>query len=186
MHVCMHTCMGGAPTQPHLHPPTYPQGVPHQISKNAIILERIKIYYDSVWRFGICGEFPTHGWVFFWWVGRWMGGLVGRKMWNHKNFNKTWSNRDNSILFEDLWFVYTLPPLDRCMGGWLGGWVGQWVGSHQIIKNRVNCHLIEIIEFCLNIYDLWTHSNLGIGVWVGGWVDGWVSGSVYVKSLKIE
>ena len=57
------------------------------------------------------------------------------------------------------------------MGGWLGGWVG---------------HLIEIIEFCLKIYDLWTHSHLWIGVWVGGWVDGWVSGSVHVKSLKIE
>ena len=41
------------------------------------------------------------------------------------------------------------------MGGWLGGWVGQQVGSCQIIKNRVNRHLIEIIEFCLKIYDLW-------------------------------
>ena len=60
---------------------------------------------------------------------------------------------------------------------------GQWVGSHQIIKNRVNRHLIEIIEFCLKIYDLWTHSHLWIGVWVGG---GWVSGSVHVKSLKIK
>ena len=72
------------------------------------------------------------------------------------------------------------------MGGWLGGWVGQWVSSHQIIKNRVNRHLMGIIEFCLKIYDLWTHSHLWIGVWVGGWVDGWVSGSVHVKSLKIE
>ena len=72
------------------------------------------------------------------------------------------------------------------MGGWLGGWVGQWVGSCQIIKNRVNHHLIEITEFCLKIYYLWTHSHLWIGVWVGGWVDGWVSGSVHVKPLKIE
>ena len=40
------------------------------------------------------------------------------------------------------------------MGGWLGGWLDQWVGSCQIIKNRVNHHLIEIIEFCLKIYDL--------------------------------
>ena len=72
------------------------------------------------------------------------------------------------------------------MGGWLGGWVGQWVSSCQIIKNRVQRHLIEIIEFCLKIYDLWTHSHLWIGVWVGGWVDGWVSGSVHVKSLKIK
>ena len=36
----------------------------------------------------------------------------------------------------------------------MGGWVGQWVGSRQTIKNRVNRHLIEIIEFCLKIYDL--------------------------------
>ena len=80
----------------------------------------------------------------------------------------------------------TLPPLDGCMGGWLGGLVGQWVGSCQIIKNRVNHHLIEIIEFCLKIYDFWRHTHLWIGVWVGGWVDGWVSGSVHVKLFKIE
>ena len=72
------------------------------------------------------------------------------------------------------------------IGVWVGGWVGQWVGSCQIIKNRVYRHLIEIIEFCLKIYDLWTHSHLWIGVWVGGWVDGWVSGWVHVKLLKIE
>ena len=54
----------------------------------------------------------------------------------------------------------------------LGGWVGQWVGSCQIIKNRVNRHLIEIIEFCLKIYDF-----VEI-VWVSGWG--------HVKSLEIE
>ena len=32
--------------------------------------------------------------------------------------------------------------------GQVYGWVGQWVSSRQIIKNRVNRHLIEIIEFC--------------------------------------
>ena len=61
--------------------------------------------------------------------------------------------------------------------------MGQCVSSCQIIKNRVNCHLIEIIEFCLKIYNLWTHSHLWIGVWL---VVGWVSGSVHVKLLKIE
>ena len=54
------------------------------------------------------------------------------------------------------------------MDGWVSG------------SCRVNRHLIEIIEFCLKIYDLWTHSHLWIGV------NGWVSGSVHVKSLKIE
>ena len=41
--------------------------------------------------------------------------------------------------------------------------MGQWVSSCQIIKNRVNCHLIEIIEFCLKIYDLWRHNGLLCG-----------------------
>ena len=70
------------------------------------------------------------------------------------------------------------------MGGWLGGWVGQCVGSHQIIKNRVNRHLIEIIEFCLKIYDLWTHSHLWIGC-MGGWLGGSV-GWFMSNYLKIE
>ena len=38
--------------------------------------------------------------------------------------------------------------------GWLGGWVGQWVGSGQMTKNLINLGLIEIIQFCLKIYDL--------------------------------
>ena len=84
--VCVHvrTCMGGAPTQPHPHPPTHPPTQPPggapQISKNVIRLERIKIFRFrlkiwNLWRI-------PHPWVgvFFWWVGGWMGGLVGRKM----------------------------------------------------------------------------------------------------------
>ena len=46
--------------------------------------------------------------------------------------------------------------------------MGQWVSSCQIIKNGVNRHLIEIIEFCLKIYDLWRHTHLQVGVWVDG------------------
>ena len=34
--------------------------------------------------------------------------------------------QDNSIQFEDLWFVETLPPIGGCMGGWMGGWVDGW------------------------------------------------------------
>ena len=55
----------------------------------------------------------------------------------------------------------------------MGVWMGQWVGSCQIIKNRENRHLIEIIEFCLKIYDLWR-----LTVWVSGWG--------HVKSLEIQ
>ena len=61
----------------------------------------------------------------------------------------------------------------------MGQWVGQWVGPGQIIKNQINLDLIEIILFCLNIYDLFRHPHLWLGVWVvrsmGGWVDGWVN-----------
>ena len=56
----------------------------------------------------------------------------------------------------------------------MGQWLGQWVGPGQIIKNQINLDLIEIIIFCLKIYDLLTHPHL----WVGVWVDGWVSGSM--------
>ena len=35
-----------------------------------------------------------------------------------------------------------------------GGSVGQWVRSGQMMKNLINLDLIEIIEFCLQIYDL--------------------------------
>ena len=46
------------------------------------------------------------------------------------------------------------------------------MGLGQIIKNRINLDLIEIIQFCLKIYDLLRHPHL----WVGGWVVGWISG----------
>ena len=53
-----------------------------------------------------------------------------------------------------------------------------WVGGYGWVETCVHHHLIE--EFCLKIYDLWTHSHLWIGVWVGGWV-----GRCFVKSLKM-
>ena len=81
----------------------------------------------------------------FAWVGQWVGsGQITKK------FNKCWPNQDNSILFEDLWFVETPPPMDGCVCGS----VGQWVGSGKITKNLINLDLIEIIQFCLKIYDL--------------------------------
>ena len=64
----------------------------------------------------------------------------------------------------------------RWVCGWLGGWVGQWVGSGQISKNLINLDLIEIIQFCLKIYDLERHPPpMGgcVGGWVGQWVNGW-------------
>ena len=56
-----------------------------------------------------------------------------------------------------------------------GGCEGEWVGSGQI-TNLIKLDLIDIIQFCLKIYDLWRHLHL--------WVDGWVNGFTHVKSLK--
>ena len=60
--------------------------------------------------------------------------------------------------------------------GWMGGSVGQWVVSGDITKYQIELEVIEIIQFCLKIYDLWRHPHL--------WVDGWANGRAHVKSLN--
>ena len=68
------------------------------------------------------------------------------------------------------------------MDGRLGWSVGQWVGSGQITKHIINLHLIEIIQFCLKIFDLYRLPTHGcVSGWLGGLVNGWGQ----VKSLKI-
>ena len=57
-----------------------------------------------------------------------------------------------------------------CVSGSMGG-------SGEITNYLINLDIIEIIQFCLKIYDLWRHLHLWVGVWVG-WVDGWFSGSM--------
>ena len=37
-------------------------------------------------------------------------------------------------------------------------------------KNCISLDLMEIIHFCLNIYDLQRHPHPWVGVWVGQWV----------------
>ena len=81
--------------------------------------------------------------------------------------NKSWPNWDNSILFEDLWFVETPAPMGGCMG--------QKVGSGQM-TNLIKLELINIIWFCLKIYNLLRHPYL--------WVDGCINGWAHVKPLK--
>ena len=50
------------------------------------------------------------------------------------------------------------------------------MGPGQIIKNQIKLDLIEIIQFCLKIYDLLRHPHLWVVYgWLGGWVDGWVN-----------
>ena len=68
--------------------------------------------------------------------------------------------------------------------GWMGGSVGQWVGSCQITKNLINLDLIEIIQFCLKIYDFVetpTHGRC-VGGWVVQWVNEW--GQVILLNIK--
>ena len=54
----------------------------------------------------------------------------------------------------------------------MGGWVGQCMGSGQITNNLINLDLIEIIQFCLKIYDfVETPPPVGgLGGSVGQWV----------------
>ena len=56
------------------------------------------------------------------------------------------------------------------------------MGPGQIFKNQINLVLIEIIQFCLKIYDLLRNPHL----WVDGWVNMWVNGWGQVILLKIE
>ena len=60
------------------------------------------------------------------------------------------------------------------MVGWVSGSMG---GSGEITNYLINLDVIEIIQFCLKIYDLWRHLHLWVGVWVVG-LDGWFSGSM--------
>ena len=79
-------------------------------------------------------------------VGQWVGSGQITKM------NKSWPNQNDSILFEDLWFVGQPYPW---VGVWVVGWVnGSMGGSGQKTKNLISFELIEIIQFCLKIYDL--------------------------------
>ena len=69
------------------------------------------------------------------------------------------------------------------MGGWLHGSEGQWVGSGQITKNLINLDLIEMIQFCLKIYDLWVTPTHG---WVYGWFSGSMGGSGQITNNLIN
>ena len=64
------------------------------------------------------------------------------------------------------------------MVGCVGIWVGQWVngGSGQMTNNLMNLDLIDKFQFCLKIYDLYTHPHLWVGVWVVGLVSGSMGG----------
>ena len=69
--------------------------------------------------------------------------------------------------------IYRDTPTHGWVCGWIGGSVGQWVGSGHVTKYQINLDVIEIIQFCLKIYDLFRHPHLWVGVWINGWVNGW-------------
>ena len=52
--------------------------------------------------------------------------------------------------------------------------MGQWVGSGHVTKYQINLDVIEIIQFCLKIYDLLRHPHLWGGVYgsMGGSMGG--------------
>ena len=56
--------------------------------------------------------------------------------------------------------------------------MGQWVGPGQIIKNQINLDIIEIILFCLKIYDLLRYPHLWVVIWVVGWMGGLICESM--------
>ena len=58
------------------------------------------------------------------------------------------------------------------MGGLVVQWVSGWdqiilLNIHPIAKYQINLDLLEIIQFCLKIYDLLRHPHLWVGEWVG-------------------
>ena len=54
------------------------------------------------------------------------------------------------------------------MSGCLDGSLDQWVGSGQITNYLINLDIIEIIQFCLKIYNLLRYPHLWLDVWVVG------------------
>ena len=69
----------------------------------------------------------------------------------------------------------------------MDGWVsGSMVGSGQITNNLINLDRIEMIPFCLKIYDLLRHFHSSVGVWVIGWVSGSMGGSGQITNNLIN
>ena len=140
------------PTPTPIHPSASPPGgTPHNQLKfdNTWTNQDISIPFKDL---KSVKNFPPMARCIVRWVGGWMGGLMGAVRSNHLKLKNCWLNQDNSILFDDLWFLETLPSMGGC--GCVGGWVDQWVGSGQMTKNLIDFEVIKIIQFCLKIYDL--------------------------------
>ena len=63
--------------------------------------------------------------------------------------------------------------------GWVVGCVSWSMGgSGEITNYLINLDIIEIIQFCLKIYDLLRHPHPWVDVWVVGWMGGLICGSM--------
>ena len=60
------------------------------------------------------------------------------------------------------------------------------MGSGHITKYQINLDLIEIIQLCLKIYDLWRHPHPWVGVWVDGWLSRSMGGSGHITEYQIN
>ena len=136
--MCMHLWIGHPPhthTHPHPHPPIHhpPEGTPYNQLKfdNTWTNQDISIPFKDL---KSVKNSPPMGGCMVRWVGGWMGGLMGGLRLNHWKFKNCWLNQDNSILFDDLWFLETPRPTHPPMGGCEGGWVGQWVHGWGQVK----------------------------------------------------
>ena len=72
------------------------------------------------------------------------------------------------------------------MGGVVGCVSGSMGGSGEITNYLINLDIMEIIQYCLKIYNLLRHPHLWLDVWVDGWVNMWVNRWDQVISLKIK
>ena len=89
-----------------------------QITKNWINLDLIEIF-QFYWRFNICGDSPTHGWVY-----GWLGGLMG----GSGQITQNQINLDSIKIFQFSLKIYNLwrhPNLWADV--WMHGWV--WVNG---------------------------------------------------------
>ena len=67
--------------------------------------------------------------------------------WNQSKFNSTYTNRDISMLFEDLKSVETFPPMGGCIVWWVGGFVDGFaqVKSLKIYKLLTESRLFNSV-----------------------------------------
>ena len=68
--------------------------------------------------------------------------------------------------------------MDSCVDGWFSGSMD---GVRSYAKYRINLDLIEIIQFCLKIYDLLRHPPP-----MGGCMGEWVGSGQVTNFIKLE